>query len=404
MKNLDFYKDLLNHSLCYKYNVQLNIAKEYCKILKEGTILKSILITSTCPNYITDIFRKNGIKPIIDDDNKDSLFYEFNEILKEIKSDKKFNYEIIVKNFCCKNIDDIRKYVDEINMKLQESNNTNIGTILALLIDVPNYYLDSINLMNKYEYKFETMKPGLNYKNLFLEVYRRMRDPNSFNIAIKELAALVVLYYELLNLPMNNVVPGFLNPIVEPVKTSLHKHILAQHATHMTHTIDTFTTLDYIVSNEREEDFINLESENHPSKTSFHYLVNGYDVTVYGETNINDYGYDVMEFVKDVLYSKQVVESAGHSTMISEENIMSHIMEHDSGIIQLMIKDTVNESNKTNVCYITPFENELYLLFNESGIDYDLRGVSIPHNNERHKGLQMIGIDYDSDKKYKFVV
>lgn len=401
MKNLDFYKDLLNHSLCYKYNVQINIAKEYCKLCKEGTILKSIFITSACPKYISDVFSKNGIKPILNDDNRDSLFYEFNEILKEIKSDKKFNYEIIVKNFYCANINDVRKYVDDINMKLHESNNTNIGTILALLIDVPNYYLDSINLMNKYEYKFETIKPSLNYKNLFLEVYRRMRNPNTFNIAIKELASLVVLYYELLNIPMSNIVPGFLNPIVEPVKSSLFKHILAQHATHLTHTIDTFTTLDYIVTNEKEEDFVKLESSD---KSSIECHVNGYDVTIYGSTNVCDYGYDVNEFVKDLLYSRTVIESAGHSTRVSEDNIMSHIMEHESGVLQLQLKDTTDKSSNVTVCYVTPFENNLYLMFKEDSMEYDLRAISIPHTDERHKGLQFIGIDYDSDKKYELLM
>ena len=94
MKNLDFYKELLSHSLCYKYNEQIKIAKEYCDVIKEHTIKKSIIVTDACPKYISEIIKRHGgLDVITDNNNSDALFYGFYHIIKHIKSDKKYNYE-----------------------------------------------------------------------------------------------------------------------------------------------------------------------------------------------------------------------------------------------------------------------------------------------------------------------
>lgn len=398
MKNLDFYHDLLNHSLCYKYNVQLEIAREFCKVIKENTLLKSILVTSSCPKYILDIFNKNGIKTILNNDDRNSLFYEFNELMKHIKSDKNFNYEIIVKNFCCGNQSDISKYIREINQKLVRSNNTNIDTIIGLLIDVPNYYLDAINLMNQYEYKFETQKASLTYRRLFIEVYRRLKNPSTFNYAIKELAQLIVLYYDVTHTAMDDYTSAFLNPIVEPIKSSMMNNILAKHQINLARTIDTLTPLDYIDVKESEEDLV----ENEVNTSSFELDMYGRKFRVDGNINIYDFGFTPKDIVSDVVHLiHKKLNTKKIDYRIDEQELMG--LKKDHGLKILTVSYYA-----FHPVFIIEYNKKLFLLYkNTNDSTYDLEAIELM--NEESKQLnqsqrEIIGIDFDADVKYEFVI
>lgn len=226
MKNIDFYENLLSHSLCFEFKTQMKIVRELIDLYKE-TIKSTITVCSECPKYIKGEFEKAGFKIIVND-NTSALYYDFHKACQNIKNDNKFDYPLIAKDFSCTCQADFERYIEDINEKLVKSNNSDIGTIAGMLIDIPNYYLSSLNLLDQYEYNFGTPIPSISYSDLFRAVYERISSVATYDIAMKELSALIILYYDQLGVKCNPNELAFLNPLPPQIKEHVREIIKTQ--------------------------------------------------------------------------------------------------------------------------------------------------------------------------------